>query len=229
MSYTIGIWERNHLIPITNAIHKYKNVQLKFKQVLNASTNYSRWMTYDLWHLRTCDFLWKCGMIWNFYDRIGLDQKSNLSSFAMHIWAHWEQNTNFPLTLHWNQKYQKVQVTISVSLHLKLLSLTFPRRQEQCLRKSIDFLDNRCPWLDWQLILKWQVHFVPKMHWKCTLTKNVVNLNLARWLLQGSHIGHVQVMWPVQSCFLLCQIENQNGGLTNRTNLINTARVYIQG
>ena len=72
----------------------HKNIQLKFKQVLNASTNY----------------------------------------FFI-----------FPLTLHWNQKYQKAQVTIPVSLHLKLLSLTFPRRQEQCLRKSIDILDNRCP------------------------------------------------------------------------------------
>ena len=55
-------------------LYKYSNVQLKFKQVLDASTNYSIWMTYDLWHLKTCDFLWTWGMIWSFYDRIGLDQ-----------------------------------------------------------------------------------------------------------------------------------------------------------
>ena len=29
----------------------------------------------DGWHMKTCDFLWKYGMIWNSYDRIGLDQK----------------------------------------------------------------------------------------------------------------------------------------------------------
>ena len=34
-------------------------------------------MTYDLWHMRTCDFLLKYGMISNFYERIGWSQKLN--------------------------------------------------------------------------------------------------------------------------------------------------------
>ena len=129
----------------------------------------------------------------------------------------------------WNQKYQKAQVKIYVNLHLKLLSLTFPRIQEQCPRKSIDSLDNRCPWLDWQMILKWHVHFVPKMHWKCTWPKIwwfwILNSHLVR-ILQGSHFGCVEVMWPAHGCFyLFCHWKNHDGGLANRTNLTNTAKV----
>ena len=72
------------------------------------------------------------------------------------------------MTLHWNQKYLKSQDTNSGSLHLKFLPLTFPRRQEQCLRKSIDFLDNRSPWLDWQVILKVTGLYLLHLYQKCT-------------------------------------------------------------
>ena len=128
------------------------------------------------------------------------------------------------MTLHWNQKYLKSQDTNSVSLHLKLLPLTFPRRQEQCLTKSIDFLDNRCPWLDWQVILKVTGLYLLHLYQKYTWPTNMVNLNFSRWLFLGSHLGHVEVMWSAQGCFLLCQIRNQNGGLANRTKLTNTAK-----
>ena len=79
-----------------------------------------------------------------------------------------DQIPNFPLTLHWNQKYLKSQDTNSVSLHLKLLPLTFSRRQEQYPRKSIDSLDNRCPWLDWQVILKVTGLYLLHLHQKYT-------------------------------------------------------------
>ena len=124
------------------------------------------WLPVEIWY--DLKFLWK--------DRLG--RKSQFWVPLQHIYeliGHYIPI--FPLTLHWNQKYQKAQVTISVNLHLKPLSLTFPRRQEQCPRNSIDSLNNRCPWLNWQMILKWHVHFVPKMHWKCTWPKNMVILN----------------------------------------------------
>ena len=153
--------------------------------------------------MKTCDFLWKYTMIWSFYERIGSSQKFN-SEFLCSIYMSslGDQIPNFPLTLHWNQKYLKSQDTNSVSLHLKLLPLTFPRRQKQCLRKSIDSLDNRCPWLDWQVILKVTGLYLLHLHQKCTWPTNIVNLNFSRWLFLGSHLGHVEVMWPAQGCFL---------------------------
>ena len=60
--YTSGIWERNHLISITNAMYNYKNVQLKFKQILDASSifQYDGHMTFDIWkHLTSCG-----SMVW---------------------------------------------------------------------------------------------------------------------------------------------------------------------
>ena len=34
------------------------------------------------------------------------------------------------------------------------------------------------------------------------LTRILQNLNLAKWPFLGSHLGHVEVMWPAQGCFL---------------------------
>ena len=178
-------------------------------------------MTCDIWkHVTSCgSMVWfEISMIWWVWTK-----NSNLSSFAMHIWVHWGPNTNFHW-LHWNQKYQKVQVAVSVSLHLRLLSLDFSRRQEQCLRKSIDILDNRCPWLDWQ--------YIEVTGALCTLNALKMYFDQKCGGFEFFNVpftkkpsGHVEVMWPAQGCFWLCQIENQNGGLANRTNLTNTARV----
>ena len=149
------------------------------------------WLPVEVWY--DLKFLWK--------DR--LEPKIQFWVPLQYIYElTGDQIPNFPLTLHWNQKYPKSQDTNSVSLHLKLLALTFPRRQEQCLRKSIDFLDNRCPWLDWQVILKVTGLYLLHLHQKCTWPTNMVNLNFSRWLFLGSHLGHVEVMWPAQGCFL---------------------------
>ena len=113
-----------------------------------------------------------------------------------------DQIPNFPLTLHWNQKYLKSQDTNSVSLHLKLLPLTFSRRQEQYPRKSIDSLDNRCPWLDWQVILKVTSLYLLNLYQKCTWPLNIGIFSFLRWLFLRSHLGHVGVMWPTQGWFL---------------------------
>ena len=138
-----------------------------------------------------------------------------------------DQIPNFPLTLHWNYKYLKSQDTNSVSLHLKLLPLTFSRRQEQYPRKSIDSLDNGCPWLDWQVILKVTGLYLLHLHQKCTWPLNIgiFSCFFLRWLFLRSHLGHVGVMWPTQSYFLdLANFTNQDGGLANRTKLTNTAK-----
>ena len=128
-------------------------------------------------------------------------------------------------TLHWNQKYLKSQDTNFVSLHLKLLLLTFPRRQKQCLRKSIDFLDNRCPWLDWQVILKvtglYLLAPAPKMH----LTKKYGEFEFFKVTFSrkpswpcGGHVTSTGLF------FYFAKIRNQNGGLANRTKLTNMAK-----
>ena len=136
-----------------------------------------------------------------------------------------DQIPNFPWTLHWNQKYLKSQDTNSVSLHLKLLPLTFSRRQEQYPRKSIDSLDNRCPWLDWQVILKVTGLYLLHLHQKCTWPLNIGILVFQGGFFLRSHLGHVGVMWPTQGCFLdLANLQNQDGGLANRTKLTNTAK-----
>ena len=74
-------------------------------------------------------------------------------------------------------------------------------RQEQCLRKSIDFLDNRCPWLDWQVILKVTGLYLLHLYQKCTWPTNMVNLNFSRLTLSRKPSwpcgGHV----PAQGCF----------------------------
>ena len=108
----------------------------------------------------------------------------------------------FHWLLHWNQKYLKSQDTNSVSLHLKFLPLTFPRRQEQCPRKSVDSLDNRCPWLDWQVILKVTGLYLLHLYQKCTWPLKYGDFSFSRWLFLGSHLGHVEVMWPAQGYFL---------------------------
>ena len=73
--YTQSIWERNHLISITNEIHKCKNISTQIQ--LSSKCKYKLFKMDDLWHMRTCDFLWKYGMIWNFYERIGWGKHFN--------------------------------------------------------------------------------------------------------------------------------------------------------
>ena len=133
-----------------------------------------------------------------------------------------DQIPNFPLTLHWNQKYLKSQDTNSVSLHLKSLPLTFPRRQEQYPRKSIDSLDNRCPWLDWQVILKVTGLYLLHLYQKCTWPFNI-GIYLFKMAFSkkpswpcGSHVTSTGLFSG------LSQFTNQDGGLANRTKLTNT-------
>ena len=141
-------------IKFTKAQKCYNSNSTKFYIQVQVQIN-SRWLTYDLWHMKTCDFLWKLQNDLKFLWKNRLEPKIQFWVPLQHIYELiGDQIPNFPLTLHWNQKYLKSQDTNSVSLHLKLLPLTFSRRQEQCPRKSIDSLDNRCPWLDWQVILK---------------------------------------------------------------------------
>ena len=130
----------------------------------------------------------------------------------------------FLLTLHWNQKYLKSQDTNSVSLHLKLLPLTFSRRQEQYPRKSIDSLDNRCPWLDWQVILKVTSLYLLHLHQKCTWPLNI-GILFFKVAFSKKPSWPYGVMWSTQGCFLdLANFTNQDGGLANRTKLTNTAK-----
>ena len=145
------------------------------------------WLPMEVWY--DLKFLW-----WN---RLG--PKNQFLVPLQHIYELiGDQIPTFPLTLHWNQNYQKAQVTISVNLHLKLLSLNFPRRQKQCPRSLIDSLDNRCPWLDWQMTLKLKVHFVPKMHRKCTWPKKCGDFEF--WIATLSEFYKEAILAMCSSC-----------------------------
>ena len=117
-----------------------------------------------------------------------------------------DQIPKFPLTLHWNQKYQKAQVTISVNLYLKPLSLTFPRRQKQCPRKTIAALD---------LIDRWSWNDMCTLYLKCT--DNALDQKYGDFEFQIATLsefykkaifGHVEVIWPEQGCFYLFATKN---------------------
>ena len=60
-------WLRNKLFPSQIKIHKgtkcFNSNSTKFYVQVQ--------LIQDGWHMKTCDFLWKCRMIWSFYERIG--------------------------------------------------------------------------------------------------------------------------------------------------------------
>ena len=155
-------------IKFTKAHKCFNSNSTKFYVQVQVQIN-SRWLTYENMWLpvevqNDLEFLWK--------DR--LEPKIQFWVPLQYIYELiGDQIPNFPLTLHWNQKYLESQDTNSVSLHLKFLPLTFPRRQEQYPRKSIDSLDNRCPWLDWQVILKVTGLYLLHLYQKCTWPLNV--------------------------------------------------------
>ena len=55
---------------ITKAQKCFNSNSTKFYILVQVQIN-SRWLTYDMWHMKTCDFLWKYRMIWSSYERIG--------------------------------------------------------------------------------------------------------------------------------------------------------------
>ena len=100
--YMQGIWERKGLkakLSFTNKVHKaqkcYNSNSTKFYLQVQVQLIQDGW--HDLWHMKTCDFLWKYQMFKVPMKKQVRAKNLILSSFAVHIWAHWGSNTKFSI------------------------------------------------------------------------------------------------------------------------------------
>ena len=78
--YVQGIWERKRLrakLSFTNKIHKaqkcYNSNSTKFYLQVQVQLIQDGW--HDLWHMKTCDFLWKYQMFLKFLWKNNLEPK----------------------------------------------------------------------------------------------------------------------------------------------------------
>ena len=155
----------------------------------------------NLWHMKTFDHVTE-SMKWRFYERLGWNQKFKLN---------FKCNAFLTVVSSLGDKYQFYHWLCIETRNTKIFKLQF----------LFTCTWDLCPWpFQWgknnalgSLLTPWTkdvlYHDLETSSALCTknavrlyLTRILQNLNLARWPFLGSHLGHVEVMWPAQGCFL---------------------------
>ena len=123
---------------------------------------------------------------------------SNAMLFLL-LWAHLGTNTNFTIDFALKSEIQKSSSYNFCSLALEICVLDLFNETRTMPWESLltpwtkDVLDND---------LETSSALCTKNALRLYLTRILQNLNLAKWPFLGSHLGHVEVMWPAQGCFL---------------------------